>query len=238
MFRQSRTISKISLTIPFGGPTEDDRSYGIINDGAFCPMIAEGCKGPVCCSWRDGSCMIFAYLERRAYPPPRAREQPGEAPLETNGDSPPDEQGSTPPDILEQLSAEDIGKELYEFAKASAAPNQNVYVRQWSRSFWLDKGVDVYPSSAHAQNKMVKAEAIADQLAKDEYRSRLQKQQDDERARIPTLIDAVAAWAKAKGFKKITYSDLDAAIFEEKMEVSYHARRSVYSGVNVVLRGQ
>lgn len=78
------------------------------------------------------------------------------------------------------------------------------------------------------------AKNIAKEIIKEEKKRIFEK----EKKEVTDLIDLFYNWAKENGFNKVTLADTDAFLNESEIELSYSARRDLYSRTNVKLKSK
>lgn len=133
------------------------------------------------------------------------------------------------PEELKKKSEEELGEEMIDFIKEQLPTLDNREFYQVKELFWSKKGIMRFTSNPEIRFKMSKVEMIA--------RRRLEEAQaEDEKDKLPDLIDACVDWCKEHGLKKVIKANVKAFLAEKETTLSRNGEDMLYQRVNFKLK--
>lgn len=127
---------------------------------------------------------------------------------------------------LKAQPAEQLAHELTELMRQEFPNAEPWGVSSIAGSFWQKKGfVYPYTKDPDIDLKMKKVEALSRQALEEERAAR-------DRDLLPALIDACVEWARDRGLKKVTKSNVDYFLSDKKQSISKGSRDALYNEVN------
>jgi len=136
---------------------------------------------------------------------------------------------------------ENIAKELAEFFKKETInPDKDLcYIHSTIKDlFWAKRGIDNHCDVPPEISLLIeKIENLAEKQLNDEIEAKHKLRLEKENECVPPLVTACVSWAKERGLRSVTRTDVRAFMMEKKYEeVLPETEKSIYAMVNVQLK--
>lgn len=168
-------------------------------------------------AWSNSACLIVLFLEKSI-----ADAHPD------NADAWTEHEDAPIPDELRLATAEDLAGKLAAYANETSSLGEDSV---WAATdgFWNSMGVDTMALTSDLSQKVNRVAMLAQQLFITERNKR-------DKAELPVLTLRCVEWARERGLKKITLSDVEVFMLGANTQLGSHARRTLYATVNVELK--
>lgn len=195
---------------------------------AYCPLIKENCKSNECMAWKDKKCLIISFLESSIDNHIQNSNDFDGHESEFGVDPRSKVHGDLPAEIA-SLTPEELANELVDFVKNKCTHNEEMSVSFEAMDFWDQKKLTEWGFHPDFEQKIHKAERLAQQ--------RLDKEREEaEKQQLAQMIERCVTWAQRKNFTKLSRADVDAFMYEENIEILPKMKRALYATANVELK--
>ena len=204
--------------------------------GTFCPIIKEECREEACKAWRETECLFLGYLDMRAALTAKSIENIEERERRAEKREEAREELPVPP-VIDNLSSEELGSELAEYAKSEPiGADRRIHLDHGrKRLFWRQKGVeDRFRMPIDLQLKIEEIENVAQGLLDKEREEQTRARLKSERGRLPELVDDCVSWARTMGLSRLTRADITGYPMED--DILPETLRLLWARVNVELK--
>jgi hypothetical protein len=197
--------------------------------GFMCPFIKSECIGKECFMREGERCLIRAYLEKSVL---------GEAQAGTAfGRLPQDPEKERILVELDSCSVEDLSDKLLSFAKTKF-PEDTSVLPEWDEIYLKSRhavlsGRDM-SSNTHA--KFADAKRQAESRLHEERKIEREERYKREKTELPGLVEACTDWARQKGLKKLSESDIDVFLAERNIRILMEIKRLLHTTVSFKLK--
>jgi len=206
---------------------------------SFCPFFNDQCHGNECVMWRNESCLIVSMLDliiegSSEKPQDELLTEEERMPISTHHSI-----YEETPECLKDATPEELALEMIEFGKKEFPDEEgrSGFYRT-SHFFWESKGVSRFSLSPKDRLKMERANFLADkEITKQEAEQKRQKL-EQEKEELPSLVSQCVDWARMKGLKRLTLTDIDAFLFDKELSVMKETKRVMQSLVNSQLKSK
>ena len=201
----------------------------------FCPLINSECKKQDCVMWKNGKCLIVVTMEKlnkwiyEEYEEPTMRDNTSFKTTKMKQKN-----------ILEKIkdsSSKEIAEDIVAFAKKEF-PDDKSYWNLYSfiSLYWDTMNIDRVELPKPLRAKIEKAEMLASQMLQKEREQMRKELVEKEKEKLPPIVDLCVKWAIKKGLKSVRYSDIDAFLMMNNIELLYETKRTLYAMVNLKLK--
>jgi hypothetical protein len=136
------------------------------------------------------------------------------------------EQQEEIPKELQEKSEEDLAEEMIDFIKEQLPTPDRIGFYRVKEFFWSKKGVvNRFSISPEIKFKMEKVEMNAQKRIEE-------AQMEEEKEKLPDLIDACIDWCKDNGLKKVTKTNVKAFLAEKETTLTRNSEDILYQRVN------
>jgi hypothetical protein len=197
----------------------------------FCPFFKDVCRGNECVMFKNGECLIVAFLQNLSEETPQS-----EGLLETSGFEL--RQETDVPNWLETKTAEEIAEDILEFKKKTFPEEESLSIYTVTNFFWERQGIEQFHMPSEIRLKIQQADTLAQIMARKEQEKMKNERMEKETAELPSLVSRCVDWARTNGLKRVTVADVDAYILERNLDILKETRRAIYAKTNVELKSR
>ena len=125
-------------------------------------------------------------------------------------------------------TAEDLSNEMVEFMESNNPENPQNNFYYVSHLFWENKFGYNPDYSLEDKLKKQKAEDLACAKLTTKKQEKEKQRLESEKAKLPSLVTQCVEWARAKGSKKIFWSDIEAFLMEKDLQLLSITQQDLY----------
>jgi hypothetical protein len=134
------------------------------------------------------------------------------------------------PKELKEKSEEDLAEEMIDFIKEQLPTPDRLGFYRVKEFFWSKKGVvNRFSISPEIKFKMEKVEMNAQKRIEE-------AQMEEEKEKLPDLIDSCIDWCKDNGLRKVTKTNVKAFLAEKETTLTRNSEDILYQRVNFKLK--
>jgi hypothetical protein len=218
--------------------------------GSFCPIIKEACKQNECVFW-DASCLLIQSrsnavvlqkenkVNNSTSSQRKVKLDMRAIALEINKEME-EEAEAAVPDGIKNCSIEELAEEILVYAKENVEDSEDreYLVYDMIRDYWTEKGVNRYDFPLYILQKLDKAEALASRQWKIEVVTIQKNRLNQERARLPQIIEDCVKWAKENNIKNLKKGDVNAFLLDKDIKILQSTKDILYSKANALMNSE
>ncbi len=168
----------------------------------FCPLIKDECKKDECVMWGGAECLVVeGIVHCRVF-----------SHAVTAGEAPEEVVESEADVKVLHAADEDLADEAFRCLAQKGFQSETQF-------FWRSKGVDKFFGPATVREKISRVEEILDKRMEEARLEREQHKREEERSRMPELIEQCLRWAKQNGLTKVQNADAESFLCDVRIEL-------------------
>lgn len=197
--------------------------------GAVCPFIKGECLGKGCFMWDAERCLIRAHLEKSVLGSVQAAG--------VFERSPRDPEKERVMAEIDACSAEVLADQLLSFAK-TRFPGDSPILLEWEELFLKARygSLASRDLSSNTHAKLNDARRQAESRLNEDRRIEREERYKREKAELPGLVEACTEWARQRGLKKLSESDIDVFLTERNSKILMEIKRLLHTTVSFKLK--
>ena len=125
-------------------------------------------------------------------------------------------------------TVEDLSNEMVEFMESNNPENPKNNFYDVSHLFWENKFGYNLDYSLEDKVKKQKAEDLVCAKLATKKQEKEKQRLESEKAKLPSLVAQCVEWARAKGSRKIFWSDIDAFLREKDLQLHSITQQDLY----------